>query len=61
MTDTYYRKDGIKIAVIPWVKEINEKLVGGIKILAAHADGTLSHQENMKLLKSYLICLNPLN
>ena len=43
MTDTYYRKDGIKIAVIPWVKEINEKLVGGIKILAAHADGTLSH------------------
>ena len=41
MTDTYYRKDGIKIAVIPWVKEINEKLVGGIKILAAHADGTL--------------------
>jgi hypothetical protein len=34
-----YRKDGVKIAVILWVKEINEleKLVGGIEIFAAHA------------------------
>ena len=33
-----YRKDGVKIAVILLVKEIDklEKLTGGIKILAAH-------------------------
>ena len=37
IADTYYRKDGVKTAVIPWLKEFNEKLVGGIKILAAHA------------------------
>jgi hypothetical protein len=38
ITDTY-RKDGVKIAVVLWVKEINEfeKLVGGIEIFAAHA------------------------
>ena len=37
-TDTY-RKDRIKIEIIPWVKEIDklEKLVGGIEIFDAHA------------------------
>ena len=36
---TDYHKDGIKIGVIAWVKEINEfdKLVSGIEIFAAHA------------------------
>ena len=34
-----YRKDGVKIGIIPLVKETNElkKLVDGIEILPAHA------------------------
>ena len=34
-----YRKDGIKIAIIPRIKEINElqEFVGGIEIFSAHA------------------------